>query len=255
MLRISVLKGLEITYDEICRAEFDLLQSRIEHLFVDIDIGCPYGLPSVATFHQATFAPLGERAMELFLAAGYRRNGNCLYDMRCRGCKACTPIRIHPGEFCLNRSQKRVIEKNKDIQISLSPLSAGKENLDLCEKFLQARYPKEDNSARGYYRDFFLNTIVESVQLQFRIGDRLLGTSILDIGTNWVNGVYFFFDPGESKRSLGTYNILHLIKICQKLGIGYFYLGYFIKNVSAMSYKGNFNPHHLFIQKKWQQKN
>jgi len=248
------LKGIEISYDEICRAEFDLLQSRIEHLFVNIDIGCPYGMPSVATFRQATFAPLSDRAMELFLAAGYRRNGNCLYDMHCRDCKACTPIRIHPGEFRLNRNQKRVIEKNKDIQISLLPLFADSENLDLCEKFLQARYPKEDNSASGYYRDFFLNTIVESIQLQFRVDGCLVGTSILDIGTNWLNGVYFFFNPHESKRSLGTYNILHLIKMCQKLGIGYLYLGYYIENVSAMSYKGNFNPHHLFIHKKWQQK-
>jgi arginyl-tRNA--protein-N-Asp/Glu arginylyltransferase len=248
------LKGMEITYDEICRAEFNLLQSRIEHLFVNIDIGCPYGLPSFATFHQATFAPLNERAMELFLAAGYRRNGNCLYDMHCCDCMACTPIRIHPGKFRLNRNQKRVIEKNKDVQISLLPLAANKENIDLCEKFLQARYPKEDNSASGYYREFFLNTIVESVQLQFRVDDRLVGTSILDIGSNWLNGVYFFFDPDESNRSLGTYNILHLIQICQRLEIGYLYLGYFIKNVSAMSYKGNFNPHYLFIHKKWQQK-
>ncbi len=248
------MKGTEITYDEICRAEFNLLQSRIEHLFVDINIGCPYGLSYTATFHQATFGPLSERGMELFLAAGYRRNGNCLYDMRCSDCMACTPIRIHPGEFCLNRNQKRVIKMNRDVDISLSPLYAGRENIDLCEKFLQARYPRENNSSAGYYRDFFLNKIVQSVQLQFRVDDRLVGTSVLDIGANWINGVYFFFDPDESKRSLGTYNILHLLHICQKWGIGYLYLGYFIQNISAMSYKGNFNPHHLFIDKKWQQK-
>ena len=248
------MKGMEITYDEICRAEFNLLQSRIEHLFVDIEIGCPYGLPNISTFHQATFAPLSERAMELFLAAGYRRNGNSLYDMRCRDCVACIPIRIHPEEFIPNRNQKRVIEKNRDVDISLLPLFGGEENIELCEKFLQARYPKENNSAVGYYRDFFLNNIVESVQLQFRIDGRLVGTSILDIGANWLNGVYFFFDPDESKRSLGTLNILYAIQLCQKWGIGYFYLGYLIKNVAAMSYKGNFNPHHLFKGGKWQEK-
>jgi len=248
------LKGMEISYDEICRAEFNILQSRIEHLFVNIDIGCPYGLPHVATFHQATFAPLSERTMELFLAAGYRRNGNCLYDMRCHDCMSCLPIRIHPGEFRLNRNQKRAIRKNADVDIRLSPLSVDSENIDLCEKFLRVRYPKENNSGEGYYRNFFLNAIVETVQLQFRVDGRLVGTSILDIGINWLNGVYFFFDPDESNRSLGTYNILHLIEICHKLGIGYLYLGYFIRNVPAMSYKANFNPHHLFVDKKWQQK-
>ena len=248
------MKGMEITYDEICQAEFSLLRSRIEHLFVNIDIGCPYGLSRVATFHQATFAPLRERAMELFLAGGFRRNGNCLYSMCCQDCIDCIPIRIHPGEFRPNRNQKRVINKNRDVDINLSPLYVDSENLDLCERFLQARYPKENNSANGYYRDFFLNNIVESVQLQFRVDGRLVGTSILDIGTNWVNGVYFFFDPDESNRSLGTYNILQLIQICRKCGIEYLYLGYFIQNVSAMSYKENFKPHYLFIDKKWQQK-
>ena len=246
---------MEISYDEICRAEFDLLQSRIKHHFVNIDIGCPYGMAHVATFHQATFAPLSDRAMELFLAAGYRRNGNCLYNMCCLGCVACTPIRVHPEEFLLNRNQKRVLKTNKDVHIRMLPLCADNENIGLCEEFLRTRYPKEDNSASGYYRDFFLNNIVESIQLQFRINGRLVGTSIIDVGANWVNGVYFFFDPVESKRSLGTYNILHLIQMCQKLGIGYLYLGYFIQDISAMSYKANFNPHHLFIHKKWQKKN
>ena len=243
-----------ISYDEICRAEFNLLQSRIEHFFVDIDVGCPYGLPRIATFHQATFAPLSERAMELFLAAGHRRNGNCLYNMHCRDCNGCIPIRIQPEKFHHNRNQRRVINKNRDIETSLSPLSAGEENLRLCEKFLQVRYPKENNSADGYYREFFLNNIVESIQLQFRVDGRLVGTSILDIGENWLNAVYFFFDPDESKRSLGTDNILYLIQICQQWGIGYLYLGYFIQDVTAMSYKKKFNPHHLFINNTWQQK-
>ena len=248
------MKGMEISYDEVCRAEFDHLQSRIEHLFIDIDIGCPYGRPCVATFHQATFAPLSERAMELFLAAGYRRNGNSLYTMRCRDCSACTPIRIHPHEFCPNRNQKRVIKRNKNVEISLVPPCVDKENIDLCEKFLQVRYANENNNARGYYRDFFLNSIVSSVQLQFRIDGRLVGTSILDVGANWLNGVYFYFDPDESKRSLGTFNILQLIHICREWGIDYLYLGYYIRNISAMSYKEKFRPHHLLLNKKWEQK-
>jgi len=248
------MKGVDIGYDQICRAEFDLLRSQIEHHFIDVDIGCPYGLPHVATFHQATFAPLSERAMELFLAAGYRRNGNCLYTMRCRDCAECIPTRIHPDEFCLNRNQKRTIEKNSDIDMVLLPSGGNSENIALCEKFLQVRYPKENNSARGYYREFFLNSIVDSIQMQFRINDRLVGTSILDIGANWLNGVYFYFDPDEAKRSLGTYNILQLIKICQRWGIGYLYLGYYISDVSAMSYKEKFNPHHFFINNRWQLK-
>jgi leucyl-tRNA---protein transferase len=240
-------------YDERCRSEFASLHSRVEHLFIDIDIGCPYGLPYVSTFHQATFAPLSERAMELFLAAGYRRNGNCLYNMSCRDCSACIPIRLHPTEFSANRNQKRALAKNRDIQKVILPLQPTKEDYALCEKFLQGRYPRENNTAVGYYRDFFFNTIVNSAQLQYRVDDRLIGAAIIDIGYNWLNAVYFYFDPEESRRSLGTYNILCLIDLCREWEIEFLYLGYFIRSVPAMNYKGNFHPHYLLVGNNWSQ--
>lgn len=244
-------RTMKPTYDERCRKEFSSLLMRVEHLFVNIDIGCPYGLPHVSTFHQATFGPLSERAMELFLAAGYRRNGNCLYNMSCLTCSACIPIRLHPSEFRPNRNQKRVWAKNNDVTTALLPMKVTEEDLALCEKFLRARYPSENNSAQGYYRDFFLNNIVNSIRLQYRVDDRLVGTSVIDIGYNWMNAVYFYFDPDESPRSLGTYNVLRLVDLCREWEIEFLYLGYFIRSVPAMSYKANFHPHYLFSGQQW----
>ncbi|MGW8193698.1 MAG: arginyltransferase [Desulforhopalus sp.] len=245
------MKDITFTYDEKCRAEFTAMFSRVAHLFMNIDIQCPYGLPQVATFHQAGFAPLHERAMELFLSAGYRRNGNCLYNMKCRDCGACVPIRLHCGEFRPNRNQRRAAKKNSDLEINILPLRATQENLQLCEKFLATRYPRENNTARGYYRDFFLNTIVNSGSLEYRVNGRLVGTSIVDIGYNWLNAVYFYFDPEESRRSLGTYNILQLVELCREWEIEYLYLGYYISSISAMSYKCNFRPHHTLHGSRW----
>ncbi len=245
------MKDVTFTYDEKCRGEFALLISRVEHLFVSIDIQCPYGLIEVATFHQATFAPLSERAMELFLSAGYRRNGNCLYNMQCPTCSACIPIRLHAGDFSANRNQRRAYKKNHDVEMAVLPLQPDEETLALCEKFLRIRYPTENNNAWGYYRDFFLNSIVNSAQIQYRIDGRLLGTSIIDIGHNWLNAVYFYFDPDEARRSLGTYNVLKLVDLCREWEVEYLYLGYLIDSVPAMSYKSNFRPHYLFSEDKW----
>ncbi len=241
------------SYDQQCAHEFALLHSRVGQLFINIDIDCPYGLPYVATFHQATFAPLGERAMELFLAAGYRRNGNCLYTMHCRECSACLPIRLCVNEFQSRRNQRRALKKNQDITIAAVALKCRREHIELCERFLHARYPKENNNALGYYRDFFFNNIITSIQLEYRIEGRLVGTSIVDIGHNWVNAVYFYFDPEESRRSLGTYNIMYLIELCRKWEVEYLYLGYLIDSVPAMSYKKQFRPHLLFVDGQWQQ--
>lgn len=245
------MRSLITDYDRICQAEFEVLYSRVESYFVTIDIGCPYGLQKVASFHQASFAPLGERAMELFLSAGFRRNGNCLYDMHCKECNGCQPIRLHTDEFQPNRSQRRAWKKNADLEAAIVPLRMDQENLELCDRFLQERYPIKGNTAKGYYRDFFINNITHSAQIEFRRDGRLMGTSIVDVGYNWLNAVYFFFDPQEAKRSLGTYNIMYLHQLCREWEIDYLYLGYLIKDVAAMSYKAHFRPHYVLEDGLW----
>lgn len=239
-------------YDTKCLNEYAFLQARVDRYFVELMIDCPYGLPYQACFYQALFSTLTERQMEVFLAAGYRRNGNCLYTMHCRGCRACVPIRLKVDDFLPNRNQRRVLRKNVDVQVNMDSLQLDQEHLDLCDLFLQTRYPREHNRAQGYYGEFFCNTITDTAQVQFRLENRLIGASIVDMGVNFMNAVYFYFDPRQGKRSLGTFNILALIDICQKLGLAYLYLGYFIAGVPAMSYKENFKPHQLLLPNGWE---
>ncbi len=238
-------------YDEQCQQDFSFLEARMERYFAEIAVECPYHLPHDALFYQALFSPLSERVMELFLASGYRRNGNCIYTMHCPDCSACIPIRLHPQEMQLNRNQRRVLKKNQDIEIEFAPLCASEENINLCEKFLRSRYPQKNNDGRSYYDGFFLNRIIPSMEIRFRLSGRLVGTGIVDVGQNWMNAVYFYFDPDEASRSLGTFNILTMIDTCLKLDISYLYLGYYIEKVAAMNYKSRFNPHYLYVNDRW----
>lgn len=233
-------------YDEQCARDFEVMESRINHFFAEIAVDCPYQLPHDACFYQALFSPLSDRAMELFLASGYRRNGNCLYTMHCPDCSACIPIRLHPREMKLSRNQRRVLKKNQDITVEFAPITASEENIRLCEKFLRERYPHKNNDGRSYYEGFFLNRIIPGMEFRFRLQGRLVGTGIVDVGQNWMNAVYFFFDPDEASRSLGTFNILSMIETCLKLDISCLYLGYYIEEVAAMNYKSHFHPHYLY---------
>jgi len=119
------------------------------------------------------------------------------------------------------------------------------ENLQLCEHFLTIRYPQKNNTALGYYSGFFLNHIVTSMELQYRKDGRLLGNGIIDIGENWMNAVYFYFDTAEASRSLGTFNVLTMIDFCVQKNIEYLYLSYYINDVSGMQYKAQFRPCYL----------
>ncbi len=241
-------------YDKQCAQEFGLLKPQIDHFFAEMAVDCPYHLPHDAYFYQALFSPLADHMMELFLTSGYRRNGNCLYTMHCPECSACIPIRLHPMEMQLNRNQRRVLKKNQDLEVEFAPFEASHENIALCEKFLSHRYPHKKNDGKSYYDGFFLNRITPGMEIRYRLQGRLVGTGIVDIGNNWMNAVYFYFDPDAAARSPGTFNILTMIETCLKLDIPYLYLGYYIQEVAAMNYKSRFNPHYLYLDGAWQKR-
>ena len=228
------------------------IKDELEDYFVETTALCPYGLPFKAVYHQALFDTMPDVLMGTYLGAGYRRNGNAIYNMHCPECRACVPIRIIPEEFRSNRNQKRTWKRNQDVSVGLGPLSCSHENLALLEKFLGGRYPGQESTPLDYYNGFFINHITRTVEITYRIGARLIGVSVVDISTDWLNVVFFYFDPEEAQRSPGTFNILNIIDFCFHREIKVIYLGYWIKSVRQMNYKANFKPHYLLQDGRWQ---
>ncbi len=229
------------------------ISEQLEQYFVDIAVGCPYGLTEKAVYHQALLGPLDPATMGMFLARGYRRNGNCMYSMRCPNCTSCVPIRLDPQTFRPNRNQKRVWKKNRDVSVGVAPLTMTDENIDLLDRFLRSRFPEGRSTAESYYTGFFITSITRCFEIRYRVGDKLVGVAVVDGSDQWLNAVYFYFDPDEARRSPGTLNILHLLHFCRSHQVKRLYLGYWIENVQAMRYKSNFRPHEILINNNWQQ--
>ncbi len=238
-------------HDNILSRKAKSLKEELQQYFVHSAIECPYGLPFKAIYNQGLFDTMPDYIMDVYLASGYRRNGNVIYNMCCPECKACVPIRIDPGEFKPNRNQKRVRKKNRDITVEISPLACSQENLALLDKFLATRFPGRDTQPLDYYSGFFLNHITNTVEFRYRVGKKLVGVAIVDLSQTWLNVVFFYFDPEEEKRSPGTFNILYLIDFCKLKKIRFIYLGYWIKDVKAMSYKAQFKPHYIYCDNNW----
>ncbi len=228
-----------------------ILASLAEY-FSDIPVECPYGLPQVAVYHQASFCNLPGNLLALFWAAGYRRNGNTIYAMRCRGCESCVPIRLEPETFRRSRNMERVWRRNRDLTVEFGPITVSDERLALCELFLASRYPGHSGSARDYYSGFFLSGMPNTAELTFREGGRLVGVSVVDIGPESMSAVYFYHDPAQARRSLGTFNILFLADLALRERLRYLYLGYWLEEVAAMRYKSRFTPHFLLRAGQWQ---
>lgn len=228
------------------------IDSDLEQYFVDVSVSCPYGLDQLAVYHQAMFTSIGDDTLEMFFDRGYRRNGNCIYAMRCPLCRACVPIRLRPEAFTANRNQRRVLKKNKDVTAGIAPLRMCEENLALLDKYLKSRFPESKSTAEEYYAGFFISAISRCFEIRYRVDDRLIGVSVVDGSERWVNAVYFYFDPDEAWRSPGVMNILNLAQFCRRNQIDLLYLGYLIKGISSMSYKASFKPHELLLENRWQ---
>lgn len=229
------------------------IASELERFFIHAAAECPYGMEARAVYHQALFGRLDDATLSAFLAHGYRRNGNCIYNMHCRTCSLCVPIRLRPERFRPNRNQRRVWKKNLDVAVEIAPLTMSRENVALLQRFLSARFPDGRSSAESYYSGFFITTVARCFEVRYRIDNQLLGVAIVDGAPSWLNAVYFFFDPDLGWRSPGTLNILTLNHICKTRQIEFLYLGYWIDGHAGMSYKSSFRPHELLIDSDWRE--
>ena len=102
------------------------------------------------------------------------------------------------------------------------------------------------------YRSMIEDTPLRTVLAEFRdAGGALVAVSLLDRLDDGVSAVYSFYDPSLEKRSLGTWSILWLVDECQRQGLPYVYLGYWIEGSKKMDYKGRFLPQQRLAPSGW----
>lgn len=230
------------------------LANYLQH-FYQVTADCPYGFGEKAVYNQQYLGKLPDNLFGQFLAAGFRRNGSILYSMLCHNCSRCIPIRLDVEEFLPNRNQRRALKRNLDLEITMKALTITEEKLTLCGKFIEERYQGRVESAVDYYGSFFAGNLSQVMEIEYRDRGRLIGNAVIDLGRQWMNAVYFYFDPLEVRRSLGTFNIMTMVDICRQKGIDHLYLGYLIRELSSMSYKENFRPYYILEDGLWVRNN
>ena len=66
-----------------------------------------------------------------------------------------------------------------------------------------------------------------------------------------VSAVYSFYDPHQTKRSLGIWSVLWLVEECRRRGQPFVYLGYWIADSPKMSYKDRFPALERLDERGW----
>ena len=217
--------------------------------------------------HPCSYLP-AEQATTLFLdpsqpmdvqvyaelsEVGFRRSGDHLYRPHCQKCSACVPARLPATGFKPNRQQRRIQNRNADLQVQAVRPTFSEEYYQLYARYIEQRHADGDMYPpnREQFSTFLVRDLSFSRFYEFRLNGRLLAVAVTDVLPNGLSAVYTFYDPDEEHRSLGRFAILWQIAETARLGLHAVYLGYWIKSCRKMNYKTQYRPIELFVNQCW----
>lgn len=219
--------------------------------FVTAESPCPY-LEGQQERKIFTHLPFADAAVvnDALSHAGFRRSQNIAYRPACEHCAACVSVRIPVARFEPNRTNRKIISRNADLDRFVVNPVATEEQFELLKTYLSARHPSGGmNDMSG--SDFI--TMVEDstvrthiVEYRLRTGDekrgKLVGFMLADVLNDGLSLVYSAFDPEMPKRSLGRYAVLDHLHQARTIGVPYVYLGYWVQGSPTMDYKSQYQP-------------
>lgn len=184
---------------------------------------------------------------------GFRRSGDHIYRPHCANCKACIPARIPVCEFKPSRGQRRIWRRNQDLRIVSTEAINDEEAFDLYRRYISVRHTDGDMypPEREQFEAFLSNVWDCTRYFRFYDKTKLIAVAVVDTLEDGFSAIYTFFDPAETKRSLGVYAILWEIEKTRELGLDYLYLGYWIQNCQKMAYKSNYSPLQVYVKNHW----
>lgn len=203
---------------------------------------CPY-LPGRVAQNRAVYVSRMPPSLHhQFMDAGFRRSGRVLYQPICPHCRNCVPIRVRVADFAPSKSQRRCRRKNADLSITSGPPRSSDEKFDLYLRY-QTQWHNSPADDRSAFESFLYESPIDTIEFNYRDpAGRLLAVGICDRCSQSLSSVYFFYDPNESHRGLGTFGALHEIHYAAEQSIAYYYLGYWVRGCGSMDYKSMFRP-------------
>ncbi|WP_097461188.1 arginyltransferase [Mangrovitalea sediminis] len=199
-------------------------------------------------------AHVDRRLYSQLTALGFRRSGSHYYRPHCESCNACIPVRIPVDRFRPDRSQRRNLRQNSDLELRPVPARYTEEYYRLYENYINQRHSDGDMypPSREQFSSFLVEGGVDGFYLEMREHGRLIGLGVVDALDDGLSAIYTLFEPSSTPRGLGTLAILWQIEETRRRELPYVYLGYWIKDCRKMSYKDHFQPLEMLSDGHWQ---
>jgi arginyl-tRNA--protein-N-Asp/Glu arginylyltransferase len=185
------------------------------------------------------------------MRAGWRRFGRALFRPRCQVCQACQPLRVVVNQFRPDRSQRRAAKLNEGtVELRIREPVCSPAKLQLYDRYhaFQAdakgwpQHPAKDPQS---YISSFVDNPFRTEEWCYFIGRKLVGVGYVDDLYAGLSGIYFFYDPDWRHLSLGTWNVLNLLRVAAERRVPHLYLGYYVAGCPSMLYKARFQPNQI----------
>lgn len=176
-----------------------------------------------------------------------------MYRPACPDCAECIPTRVLAAEFAPSRSQRRALRRNADVRVEIAAPVGDDERWSIYQAYTRAVHGRDDDDREGFESTLY-HSPIETVEFSYRVGRRLIGAGLVDVLPGSLSSVYFYYDPSESRRSLGVFSALCEIAECLRRGLPHWYIGYYIRDCAAMNYKHQYRPYEtLGVDGTWRQ--
>ena len=215
--------------------------------FIEKNKECAYFTNEVSDIRYKYMEYCNKDEYQNMLEHGWRRFGKMNFVPECKECTKCISLRINVNDYKFSSSEKRVIAKNKDINIYIQEPTISKEHLILYDKYHLMMNKKKNWSYISIQANEYIKSYVEgqsdyTKEILYVKDNNLIAVALTDILDNSISSIYCYYDHDYEYLSLGKFSILTQINIAKKMNIPHIYLGYWIKDHLSMGYKIAYKP-------------
>ena len=111
-------------------------------------------LPERKCLEAAEFPP---ELYHDFMNYGFRRSGMYFYRPVCEACSECRPIRILAGEYRLTKSHRRILRKNREVDVRIASPRFTKDKFRIYSDYLASQHGCGPDHSADSLRSFPLH--------------------------------------------------------------------------------------------------
>lgn len=181
---------------------------------------------------------------------GWRRFGEYYSRPKCVECKDCLSLRVDALNYEFTKSARKTIRKNSATRILIQKPTLTRMHLNLYEKYHSFMEKKKgwkhySLSPNSYHELYVCGAMEFGREILYFIDNKLVGVDLIDILSDGISSIYFFYDPEYAHLSLGRFSLYQQILIAQTNKLPWVYLGYYVEKCPSLSYKADYKPYEI----------